>query len=79
MDLEIVLVSSKYVQGIRGNNKLVTGNRFGLLGVKTGIASIISNYKLEATEKTPIPIKFELKSIVLQSSVGVPLKFVPLN
>lgn len=59
--------------------KLVTGDRFGLLGVKTGLVSIITNYKLEATEKTPIPIKFELRSFVLQSSVGIPLKFVPLN
>ncbi|KAH1021275.1 hypothetical protein HUJ04_010810, partial [Dendroctonus ponderosae] len=52
-------------------------NRFGLLTVKIGLVSLLSNYKLEATSQTPRPIKFEPKALILQSNVGVPLKFVP--
>ncbi|XP_048518064.1 cytochrome P450 6k1 [Dendroctonus ponderosae] len=57
--------------------RICIGNRFGLLTVKIGLVSLLSNYKLEATSQTPRPIKFEPKALILQSNVGVPLKFVP--
>ncbi|ENN70768.1 hypothetical protein YQE_12528, partial [Dendroctonus ponderosae] len=58
--------------------RIFIGNRFELLAVKIGLVSLLSKYKLEATSQTPRPIKFEPKALILQSNVGVPLKFVPI-
>ncbi|XP_066251814.1 cytochrome P450 6k1-like [Euwallacea similis] len=59
--------------------RICIGNRFGLLAVKTGLSSILSKYRVVPTDKTPIPIKFEVKSLILQSKVGIPLQFEPLT
>ncbi|CAG9766997.1 unnamed protein product [Ceutorhynchus assimilis] len=58
--------------------RICIGNRFGLMGVKLGLVAILSKFKLEMSDQTPIPLQFESKSILLQSKVGIPLKFVPL-
>ncbi|XP_066150434.1 cytochrome P450 6k1-like [Euwallacea fornicatus] len=58
--------------------RICIGNRFGILAVKTGLSLILSKYRVVPTDRTPIPIKFEVKSLVLQSTVGVPLQFEPL-
>ncbi|XP_017773625.1 PREDICTED: cytochrome P450 6k1-like, partial [Nicrophorus vespilloides] len=55
------------------------GERFGLIGSKLGIAHILSNFYVEANEETPVPIIYDSKSFVLQSTVGLPMKVVPYN
>ncbi|CAG9766996.1 unnamed protein product [Ceutorhynchus assimilis] len=59
--------------------RICIGIRFGLLVVKLGLIAILQKFKLEATDNTPIPMKFASRSIVLQADKGIPLKFVPLK
>lgn len=58
--------------------RVCIGNRFGLMETKVGVISILSKYRLKMSKKTPVPIKYALKSLVLQSATGIPLEFVPL-
>ncbi|XP_018561043.1 cytochrome P450 6k1-like [Anoplophora glabripennis] len=51
------------------------GERFGMLGVKIGLSHILSEFVLERSPDTPVPVKFEPKSFILQSTVGLPLTF----
>ncbi|KAF7281746.1 hypothetical protein GWI33_004305 [Rhynchophorus ferrugineus] len=55
------------------------GNRFGLLNVKIGIASIVSNFQIDTCSMTPIPLKFDPKCLTLSSPVGIPLVITPLE
>ncbi|KAF7285757.1 hypothetical protein GWI33_010125 [Rhynchophorus ferrugineus] len=58
--------------------RICIGNRFGLMTVKIGLASILTKYRLCRSSKTPVPIRFQVKSLIVQSDVGIPLKFEPL-
>lgn len=58
--------------------RICIGNRFALIQTKIGVISILSKYRMEVSETTPIPIEYEVKSFILQSTVGIPLKFVPI-
>nr|QTM97437.1 Cytochrome P450 [Sitophilus oryzae] len=58
--------------------RICIGNRYGLLAVKVGIASILSKYKIRKSLKTPEKIKFDPKSFLIQSYGGVPIKIEAL-
>ncbi|XP_050300190.1 uncharacterized protein LOC126738794 [Anthonomus grandis grandis] len=55
--------------------RICIGNRFGLIGVKTAIAAILSKYELVKSDQTPEPIVYAPESFVLQSTVGIPITF----
>ncbi|EFA12857.1 cytochrome P450-like protein [Tribolium castaneum] len=51
------------------------GERFGLIGTKLGLIHILSEFEVEKSSDTPVPLEFEPKSFVLASKVGLPMKF----
>lgn len=53
----------------------LTGKRFGYLNVLTGLAFIISKYKVKPSENTPKKIKFNSKGFLLASEEGLPMIF----
>ncbi|KAJ8951055.1 hypothetical protein NQ318_003751 [Aromia moschata] len=55
--------------------RICIGERFGMLGSKLGLAYIISHFIIERTPDTPVPVEFQPKAFVLQSKVGLPMKF----
>ncbi|KAJ8918368.1 hypothetical protein NQ315_008062 [Exocentrus adspersus] len=55
--------------------RICIGERFGMLGVKVGLTHILSEFVLERIPETPVPIKFASKSLLLQSTVGLPIGF----
>lgn len=59
--------------------RICIGQRFGLLEIKIAVSSVLTKYRLERSPKTPEPIKYAVRSIILQSTVGIPIKFVPLK
>ncbi|KAJ9577523.1 hypothetical protein L9F63_005896, partial [Diploptera punctata] len=56
--------------------RLCIGMRFGLMQTKVGLISILSNYKVQVSEKTQIPLKYDPKSLVLAPLGGMWLKIV---
>lgn len=48
--------------------------RFGLLQVKLGLAMILSKYKFEVAETTPIPLELDPKIFFPCPRNGMPLK-----
>ena len=54
----------------------VTGMRLGLVQSKVGLISILQKYEVEVCAKTPIPMIFDTKSLVLSPSGGL---FLNLN
>ncbi|XP_060534367.1 uncharacterized protein LOC132706820 [Cylas formicarius] len=59
--------------------RICIGERFGLLGVKLGAINILKEFKVEKTKDTPIPMVFEPRSLLLQSTVGIPVRISPLD
>ncbi|CAH1117888.1 unnamed protein product [Phaedon cochleariae] len=51
------------------------GERFGLMSTKAALAYIIEKYEVEKCATTPTPVVFAPKSLVLQSTVGLPMRF----
>lgn len=51
------------------------GERFGLMATKLGLLYTLMKFEVERCEQTPDPVIFEAKSFVLQSKVGLPMKF----
>ena len=49
------------------------GLRFGLMQSRVGLATILNNFRLVPTEKTPNPIKFSTSSPVLSPEGGMHL------
>jgi cytochrome P450 family 6 len=43
--------------------------RFGLMQTKVGLISLLSSYEVKVSEKTPIPLVFDFRSLV-QMPVG---------
>ncbi|PSN34612.1 hypothetical protein C0J52_20551 [Blattella germanica] len=54
--------------------RLCIGMRFGLMQTKVGLISVLSNYEVHVSEKTPVPMEFDPKSIVLAPKGGLWLK-----
>ena len=54
----------------------VTGMRFGLMQTKIGLISVLSNYEVQVSEKTPIPMEFDMNAFVLAPKEGMWLKIV---
>jgi len=55
--------------------RVCIGERFGLMGVKLGLAHVLSEFEIERSSDTPVPLEYETKSFLLFSKVGLPLKF----
>ncbi|CAG9858105.1 unnamed protein product [Phyllotreta striolata] len=54
------------------------GERMGRMSTKLALISIIRNFEVTKCSKTPVPVVFEPKTFVLQSNVGLPIKFSKL-
>ncbi|GFG31893.1 hypothetical protein Cfor_10245 [Coptotermes formosanus] len=50
--------------------------RFGLMQTKVGLISLLSRYEVRVSEKTPIPLVFGSRSVVLASEGGMWLTVV---
>lgn len=50
------------------------GMRFGLLQVKIGLATLLSNYNFDRTEETQVPIKLSNKSFVTSPQDGIKIR-----
>jgi cytochrome P450 family 6 len=50
--------------------------RFGLMQIKVGLISLLSMYEVRVSKKTPVPLVFETKSIVLAPKGGLWLNIV---
>ena len=57
-------------------NLNVAGMRFGLMQTKVGLISLLSSYEVRISEKTPIPLVFDFRSIVLAALGGIWLTVV---
>ncbi|KAB0797624.1 hypothetical protein PPYR_08617 [Photinus pyralis] len=51
------------------------GERFGLITTKMGLVQLLSEFQVERSSDTPVPIKFETKTFLLASDIGLPMKF----
>ena len=54
----------------------VAGMRFGLLQTKVGLISLLSSYEVRVSEKTPIPLVLDSRSVVLAVLGGMWLTVV---
>ncbi|GJQ85724.1 Cyp6g1 [Trypoxylus dichotomus] len=52
------------------------GERFGLFGTKVALVHILSQFEVECSSETPVPIQFEPKTFTLASKIGLPMRFV---
>jgi cytochrome P450 family 6 len=50
--------------------------RFGVMQTKVGLISLLSKYEVRLSEKTPVPLEFDSRSIVLAPIGGMWLKIV---
>ncbi|CAG9838975.1 unnamed protein product [Diabrotica balteata] len=55
--------------------RICIGERFGLMSAKLALIYTLTKFEVEKCESTPDPLEFEPKSLVLQSKVGVPMRF----
>jgi hypothetical protein len=58
-----------------GFNLSVTGMRFGLMQIKTGLIHILSHYEVTPCVETPVPVVFDENSVLLQIKGEVKLSF----
>ena len=54
----------------------VAGMRFGLMQTKVGVISLLSSYEVRVSEKTPIPLVLDFRSVVLAVMGGMWLTVV---
>ncbi|GAB0087593.1 Cytochrome P450 [Sergentomyia squamirostris] len=54
--------------------RMCVGMRFGMMQVRLGLASVVNKYRIQVTQKTPIPIVFDPNSAFLASKGGMWLK-----
>ncbi|GAB0087592.1 Cytochrome P450 [Sergentomyia squamirostris] len=54
--------------------RMCIGTRFGMMQTKIGLASVISHYSVNATQKTPIPLIIDPKGAFLSAKGGMWLK-----
>lgn len=50
------------------------GSRFGMMQTRIGLATILSNFKLRPSEKTPVPMVFQANASVLSPAGGMFLR-----
>ncbi|PSN38879.1 hypothetical protein C0J52_18964 [Blattella germanica] len=58
--------------------RICIGMRFGLMQSKVGLVSLLSKFKIDVGEKTPIPLKMNKKSFIMQPIGGMWLKITKL-
>ncbi|KAG5884499.1 hypothetical protein JTB14_034563 [Gonioctena quinquepunctata] len=51
------------------------GERFGMLSTKLGLVHVLSKFEVEKCSETPCRVEFEPKSFVLQSKIGLSMRF----
>ncbi|XP_021934430.1 cytochrome P450 6k1-like [Zootermopsis nevadensis] len=56
--------------------RICIGMRFGLIQTKVGLISIISNFDVQPSEKTQVPLAYDKNALVLTSAGGMWLKLV---
>lgn len=49
------------------------GIRFGMTQCRIGLATLINNYRISPSEKTPIPMRFDPNSVMLSPQGGMHL------
>ena len=54
----------------------VAGMRFALLQTKVGLISLLSSYEVRVSEKTPIPLVLDSRSVILAVLGGMCLTVV---
>ncbi|CAG9833186.1 unnamed protein product [Diabrotica balteata] len=54
------------------------GERFGKLSAKVAIITVLLNSRVTLCKESPNPVRFEPKSFLLQSTVGLPIMFNPI-
>lgn len=59
--------------------RICLGERFAMMNVKISLINILSQFAVEPTSATPVPIKFSTKSFAFRSDVGLPMRFVEYN
>jgi hypothetical protein len=45
--------------------------RFGLMQAKVGLISFLANYEVRVSEKTPIPVVLDDRSVILSAKGGM--------
>jgi cytochrome P450 family 6 len=50
---------------------MVAGMRFGLMQTKVGLISLLSNYEVCVSTKTPVPVMFDAKPFALSPLGGM--------
>lgn len=53
--------------------------RFGLMQTRVGLATLLSNYRFEVSEKTQVPLAFDPKSIFLSPEKMMYLKVTKID
>jgi cytochrome P450 family 6 len=53
--------------------------RFGLMQTKVGLVSLLSKYQFSLSEKTPVPLVFDAKSLTLAPAGGMWLQIKERN
>nr|UVK78545.1 cytochrome P450 [Anoplophora glabripennis] len=59
--------------------RICLGERFAMMNVKIALINILSQFAVEPTSTTPVPINFTKKSFTLRSNVGLPMRLVECN
>jgi len=68
----VTLFAARY----KGYNFNVAGMRFGLMQTKVGLISLLSSYEVRVSEKTPIPLVLDSRSLILAAQGGMWLTVV---
>lgn len=50
-----------------------------MMNIKIALINILSQFAVETTSTTPVPIKFSMKSFNFKSEVGLPMRLVEYN
>ncbi|XP_056633285.1 cytochrome P450 6k1-like [Diorhabda sublineata] len=62
-----------------GGPRNCIGERFGKLSMQVALVNIIKNFTVEMCQETPNPIKFDRKTFLLTSDVGLPMKITKIK
>jgi cytochrome P450 family 6 len=50
--------------------------RFGLLQTKVGLVTLLSKNRIEVSNKTSVPLKYDTKTAIMTAAGGIWLKIV---
>ena len=73
--LHAVISLEKYLD----SDWFVSGMRFGLMQVKTGLSHILSRYEVTPCKDTPVPLVFDDNSVLLHTKTEVILSFKKMS